>query len=163
MLYNYFVTTTEQYYKVQYTTVLRAPLGTTGFDDNAEKYCGRGMWAPNVRVDGRQRYSTPGGKRWPADGKRARAFMLRTARQERLGRPAPATGTGVLNTIAAVLEAPRDRLGRLDIEHGTPAGEARENLRLMAVSYGIRGSVDTMAQCAAVARATVRRIADSRA
>lgn len=64
---------------------------------------------------------------------------------------------GVLSTIAAILEAPRDRLGRLDITYGTPAGEAREVLRSMAIAFEMSGSSDTMEQCAKVARAALTR------
>lgn len=64
---------------------------------------------------------------------------------------------GTLSTIATILEAPRDRLGRLDIEHGTPAGKAREVLRSMAIAFGVPGAQDTMEQCAKVARAVIAR------
>lgn len=64
---------------------------------------------------------------------------------------------GVLSTIATILEAPRDRLGRLDITHGTPAGDAREVLRDMAIAFCVTGSADTMYQCAKVARAAIWR------
>jgi hypothetical protein len=67
----------------------------------------------------------------------------------------PVELVGVLSTIATVLEAPRDRLGRLDITFGTPAGDAREVLRKMAIEFGVAGSSDTMEQCAKVARAAL--------
>jgi hypothetical protein len=69
----------------------------------------------------------------------------------------PVEALGVLSTIAAILEAPRDRLGRLDITHGSPAGQAREVLRNLALAFGVTGSVDTMEQCAKVARAAISR------
>ena len=69
----------------------------------------------------------------------------------------PVELVGVLSTIAAVLEAPRDRFGRLDIVHGTPAGAAREVLRNMAIAFEVTGSADTLEQCAKVARAAVAR------
>lgn len=59
-----------------------------------------------------------------------------------------------LETIAAVLECPRDRLGRLDI--AATQGEAREALRLLAVRYGATGGTDYMGQCANVARAALK-------
>ena len=58
-----------------------------------------------------------------------------------------------LQAIAGVLEAPRDRLGRLDIS--ATRGHAREQLRLLAVRYGVSGSHDYMEQCAKVARAVI--------
>lgn len=68
---------------------------------------------------------------------------------------------GVLSTIATVLEAPRDRLGRLDLawgnEQATAACEAREVLRNMAVAFGVTGSADIMELCAKVARAAIAR------
>jgi chloramphenicol 3-O-phosphotransferase len=69
----------------------------------------------------------------------------------------PVELVGVLSTIATVLEAPRDRLGRLDIVYGSPAGDAREILRDMAIAFGVDGSADTMDQCAKVARAAITR------
>ena len=59
-----------------------------------------------------------------------------------------------LAAIAAVLESPRDRLGRLDI--AATQGEAREALRLLAVKYNATGGTDYMHQCANVARAALR-------
>lgn len=69
---------------------------------------------------------------------------------------------GVLSTIAAVLEAPRDRLGRLDICYGTPAGDAREVLRSMALTFDANkfvpgGGGDVIEMCAQVARAAIAR------
>jgi hypothetical protein len=69
---------------------------------------------------------------------------------------------GVLSTIATVLEAPRDRLGRLDICCGTPEGDARENLRNLALAFdahkfqpGDHG--DILEMCARVAKAAIAR------
>lgn len=64
---------------------------------------------------------------------------------------------GVLSTIATVLEAPRDRFGRLDIAYQTPAGEAREVLRTLAIAFDVGGSADTLEMCAKVARAAIDR------
>lgn len=61
----------------------------------------------------------------------------------------------VLSAVAGVLEAPRDRLGRLDI--ASTQGEQREALRLLAVKFGATGGSDYMDQCAAVCRAAIRR------
>ena len=77
----------------------------------------------------------------------------------------PVELVGVLSTIASVLEAPRDRLGRLDLAWGnseaTEACAAREVLRDMAIAFGVTGSADTMEMCAKVARAAISR-AESR-
>lgn len=62
-----------------------------------------------------------------------------------------------LETIAAVLESPRDRLGRLDTS--AAQGDAREALRLLAVKYEAAGARDLMDQCAKVARAVLARAA----
>lgn len=63
-----------------------------------------------------------------------------------------------LATIAGALEAPRDRLGRLD-HAALPDGgfAARERLRRLAVHYNTPGAVDIVEQCAQVARAALRR------
>jgi hypothetical protein len=60
-----------------------------------------------------------------------------------------------LQAIAGVLEAPRDRLGRLDL--AAAQGDAREQLRLLAVKYETTGSHDLMGQCAKVARAAIAK------
>lgn len=63
-----------------------------------------------------------------------------------------------LETIAGVLECPRDRLGRLDI--AATQGEAREALRKLAVKYNVTQTArysDYMGQCAAVARAVLSK------
>jgi hypothetical protein len=69
---------------------------------------------------------------------------------------------GVLSTIATVLEAPRDRLGRLDIEHGTAAGDARETLRSLALAFDVQhyelgDHGDILEMCSRVAKAAVER------
>lgn len=86
--------------------------------------------------------------------------MLRDRRKPK--KPVAIELLGVLSTIAAVLEAPRDRLGRLDIEYGTPAGDARETLRNMAIAFGANkfvpgGGGDALEMCAQVARAAIAR------
>lgn len=60
----------------------------------------------------------------------------------------------LLRCIAAILEAPRDRLGRLDVCTGS-ARDAREEMREYAVAMGIGGCTDLMEQCAKVARAVL--------
>jgi hypothetical protein len=65
-----------------------------------------------------------------------------------------------LEVIAAILECPRDRLGRLDI--AATQGEAREALRLLAVRYKATGGMDYMGQCANVARAILREVGAKR-
>lgn len=83
-IHNYFVVTTQSGGKDMHTTVIRAPLGHTWQDDSAEKYLGRGKWALNTHVDERgSRYTTPGGKKFPPDGKAANAFMRRSASRGR--------------------------------------------------------------------------------
>jgi hypothetical protein len=73
---------------------------------------------------------------------------------------------GVLSTIATVLEAPRDRLGRLDLAWGnsaaTAACKAHEVLRNMAIAFDVTGSRDTMEMCAKVARAAIARAGNGR-
>lgn len=60
-----------------------------------------------------------------------------------------------LEAIAGVLEAARDRLGRLD-SYGMNY-EAREALRSLAVKYEVGGARDYMDQCAKVARAVLAK------
>ena len=64
----------------------------------------------------------------------------------------------VLKAIAGVLEAPRDRLGRLDIAE-THGIKAREELRMLAVELNATGGTDYMHQCANVARAMLKNLA----
>lgn len=61
-----------------------------------------------------------------------------------------------LAVIANVLDAPRDRLGRVDHAESDVAREAREALRLLAVRYNTPGAKDTLERCAQVARAALR-------
>jgi hypothetical protein len=88
-MYNYFTTTTERSDgKRLYSTVYRAPVGHTHFSDTTEHYMGGGRWglatSPDPQHPGSgHRLVNPGAHRFPADGKRARAFMRRVARQER--------------------------------------------------------------------------------
>lgn len=86
--------------------------------------------------------------------------MSRGRNASTVGRRAPKKPVelvGVLSTIAAVLEAPRDRLGRLDVTYGSAAGDAREVLRNLALAFDVGGCADTLDQCAKVARAAVLR------
>jgi hypothetical protein len=69
----------------------------------------------------------------------------------------PATNSelrAVLTTVATILEAKRDRLGRLDFAHTDSEAprQAREVLRLYAVKYDVGGCADVMEQCAKVIR-----------
>lgn len=57
--------------------------------------------------------------------------------------------------IAAVLKAPRDRLGRLDITASDEARSAREELRELACKFNVSGCRDIMEQCAKVANAAI--------
>ncbi len=88
-MYNYFVGTTEQGAKALYCTVYRAPVGDSAFNDTAEHYKGRGQWGLTQRRDPKHphashRIANNGARRFPANGKAARAFMLRCARRERV-------------------------------------------------------------------------------
>lgn len=62
-----------------------------------------------------------------------------------------------MRVVAAALEMPRDRLGRLDYAATDEARAARERLRELAIHYAIPGSTDTMHQCAQVLRAAVAK------
>lgn len=67
--------------------------------------------------------------------------------------------TEALTVIAALLESPRDRLGRL--EYLTEdAARNRENLRLLALEYGVAPARDVLAQAANVARAALAKAAE---
>lgn len=63
----------------------------------------------------------------------------------------------VLTTIATVLEAKRDRFGRLEFLHpdSALAAQAREVMRAFAMKYDVGGCADTLEQCAKVARAVL--------
>lgn len=61
----------------------------------------------------------------------------------------------LLRCIAAILEAPRDRLGRLDLNANESVRNSREELREYAVELAIGGCQDTLEQCAKVARAVI--------
>lgn len=64
----------------------------------------------------------------------------------------------VLSTIATVLEAPRDRFGRLEFYQATPEQiQARETIRLFAIKHKVGGAKDVLEQCALVARAVLKR------
>ncbi len=62
----------------------------------------------------------------------------------------------VVHVVAAVLEMPRDRLGRLEATD-EPARAAREKLSVLALHYDIaNGGRDYMDQCAKVLRAAAK-------
>lgn len=61
----------------------------------------------------------------------------------------------VVEAVATLLSAPRDRLGRLEPAQAPHSAEARETVRMMAVDYGVAPAKDYMAQCAQVLRAAV--------
>lgn len=65
----------------------------------------------------------------------------------------------VLWTIACLLEAKRDRLGRLDFSHmdSEASAQAREVLRAFALKYKVGGCADVLEQAAKVARAVLER------
>lgn len=69
------------------------------------------------------------------------------------------TLVGALRVIAAVLEGPRDRLGRLDRTATDESRDANETLRLLAVAYSVGGCTDAIDQCAKVARAAIEMAA----
>lgn len=74
---------------------------------------------------------------------------------------APTDLVDALAAIATVLEAPRDRLGRLDLAWGnsesTKACEAAQHLQNLSIVYGATGNADTLEMCAKVARAIIAR------
>lgn len=74
-----------------------------------------------------------------------------------LRRKCTVTLTQAVRVVAAVLEMPRDRLGRLDYAATDEARAARERLRELAIHYAVPGSTDTMHQCAQVLRAAVAK------
>lgn len=65
----------------------------------------------------------------------------------------------VLTTIAFMLEAKRDRLGRLDFSHQDSATAAhyREIMRTFAIKYDVGGCIDSLEQAAKVAREVLHR------
>lgn len=87
-MYNYFVAVTEQGSKKLYATVYRAPLSHSLLSDSVEHYMGRGKWQLDCRRDpmhplSGHRLQNRGAKKFPGDGRVARAFMRATARKER--------------------------------------------------------------------------------
>ena len=65
------------------------------------------------------------------------------------------TCTQLLRCIAAILEAPRDRYGRLEVHAMESSRNAREEMREYAVALKIGGCSDLLEQCAKVARAVI--------
>ena len=64
-----------------------------------------------------------------------------------------------MRAVAKVLEAPRDRLGRLDVAVASEEiREARETVRGLAVHYGVTGGKDIMEQCAKVLQASISSV-----
>lgn len=64
----------------------------------------------------------------------------------------------VLSTIATVLEAPRDRFGRLDFYKASgEQQQARETIRAFAIKHKVGGAKDVLEQCSLVARAVLKR------
>lgn len=57
--------------------------------------------------------------------------------------------------VAAMLEVPRDRLGRLDPAATSAGIDARGKLRELAIRLKVGGSRDSLEQCAKVLRAAV--------
>lgn len=79
----------------------------------------------------------------------------------RLSKPTPSKAIAtngdvraVLSVIATILEAKRDRLGRLDLSHmdSASAARAREVLGAFAIKFKVGGCTDVLEQCAKVAR-----------
>lgn len=58
-----------------------------------------------------------------------------------------------MRAVAALLEGPRDRLGRLDIS----AGPIRERVRDLHKAYKCEGAKDYIDQCAKVLRAALAK------
>lgn len=58
----------------------------------------------------------------------------------------------LLFTITTLLEAKRDRLGRLDFATSSDMRSAREVIRLFAVKFDVGGCADVLEQAAKVAR-----------